>query len=249
MTDRWEVGVLQTAVVAAVATLVVELAFVADLVDAFEVGHIAVSPASIPAAVVGALLIPQLVGRPLRPRFAVAFWLAAASAFAVLAAVYASRSYDPVIGGITVAAFGEELVYRLAVPFALAVVAHRLGIPPREAVWIGLGLSAAWFVVLPGHVAQMHQPLDAVPFAGYALLAAWVVARSGAVLALGLVHAATNLASLLVTQGTSTISARGLLVAGVLGLLVAAYAGRQPEPRDDRPSTPVQVLAGARGPD
>lgn len=246
--DRWEAAVLQASVVAAAIAAVVELAFVVDLLDSFRLGRVAISPAIVPAGVVGALLIPQLVGRPRRPRFAVAFWLAAAAAFAVLAVVYARRSYPPVIGGITVAAFGEELVYRLAVPFAVAVGAHRLGIPARGAVWVGLGVSAAWFVVLPGHLAQMHQPLDAVPFAAYALLAAWVVARSGAVLALGVVHAATNLASLLVTHGGSTTSARGWLVAGVLGLLVAAYAGREQSADVEVTGehTPVQVLSGSR---
>lgn len=226
---------LRIALLWALITVVVEVAALAGLLPTIEAGRVAVSPALIPGGIMAAVLAPSVAGRHCSPLFAAAFWIAAAGVLVVLAVVYADSLHRPEVGGLTLAALSEELVYRLAAPMVLAVLAHRAGLAARWSVWFGFLLAAAWFVMLPGHTHQIATPAQAVPFVAYALLSAWIVVRSGAIIAVALVHAISNLAALLVWEGVAVPDARVWLMAGLLGLLAVGYALRSKDPSAREP--------------
>ena len=91
--------------------------------------------------------------------------------------------------GLVVAAIGEELVFRLAAVLVLGALCARLlrrdWRSPRR--WgstpgfVGLGVAAAVFSVLPGHVAPMTTVARGVSFASLSLVLGYTVLRTGAV--------------------------------------------------------------------
>jgi hypothetical protein len=150
--------------------------------------------------------------------------------------VYAVCMYGSVTGrwqegvGLVVAAFGEELVYRLAVIVAVgALCARLLGRDWRNASEWGLapGLAAVLmggvvFSILPGHVAQMNDAFQALPFASLGLVLGWTVLRTGGIIPATFVHALMNLATIAAMDGNSPSGARNAFVAIALVTLVIA---------------------------
>lgn len=136
--------------------------------------------------------------------------------------------------GLVLAAFDEEIVYRLAVLVVVGATMARLtGRNWRNSEdWgIGPGLmaiiaSGVVFTVLPGHVAQMSDTLHALPFVCLGMVLGYAMLRTGALLPAVVVHALLNLATIAAFSGEMSLAVRTTLsavalVALVLGTVVA----------------------------
>ncbi len=132
--------------------------------------------------------------------------------------------------GLSLAALGEELVYRLAILILVgAAGAALLGRNWRNAEDWGVGpgivaLLAAGlvFTLLPGHVAQMSDGLHALPFACLGVVLGYAVLRTGALLPAAVVHALLNLATIAALEGELSPEVRSALVAVALVALILA---------------------------
>ncbi len=214
--------------VAALVTALVELAGLAELLPGLTVGRIGLSPALLPALVVGVLLGRRWLGRPAVLAATRLFWAAVAVGGALGAALTAQAGHAADVAGVLVSAFGEELVYRFAVPAVATAVLLALRLPARPARVGGFVVAGLWFVLLPGHRAQMDDLASTLAFLAFATLAAVVVYRSGSLLAAGATHVVLNLFTLLAFDGDLGGVQRGVLVGYLLVLLVAAYGTRRP---------------------
>jgi hypothetical protein len=159
------------------------------------------------------------------------------------ALVFAVVQYSVHIGGfaeavgLVLAAFDEEVVYRLAVLVLVGAVAAKLcGRNWRNAEdWgVGPGLvaivaSGVVFTVLPGHVAQMSDALHALPFVCLGMVLGYVMLRTGALLPGVLTHALLNLATIAAITGEMSTALRTSLAATALVALVlgTVVAGRR----------------------
>ena len=217
-------------------TVLVEVAL--ELLDdkgSIDVGRIPVSLVVAPALVMVLAVGPsRLLGeRRLSPPYPLGFWLAGAVALASASVLYVRTFHDWIdVGGILLAAFTEEAVYRLAVPVFFAAILVRLGLRPAWARATGFVLAGAWWVFLPGHVEQMHGGVALASFVAAALLFALVVVRSGSLLAATLTHAVMNLLAFAEWANALGQHDRRLLVASLLALLVLAF-GRRRAPAGD----------------
>jgi hypothetical protein len=139
--------------------------------------------------------------------------------------------------GLVLAAFDEEIVYRLAVLVLVgALVAKLSGRNWRNAEdWgVGPGLVAivaagAIFTVLPGHVAQISDALHALPFVCLGMVLGYAMLRTGALVPAVVVHALLNLATIAAFSGEISVPLRTSLSATVLLalLLGTVVAGRR----------------------
>ncbi len=82
------------------------------------------------------------------------------------------------------------------------------------------------FALLPGHVAQMHDALGAVPFMSLGVVLAYAVLRTGALFPAVVVHASLNLVTIVAfIDGVPNVwrvaFATSALVALVAGTVVA----------------------------
>lgn len=204
-------------------TTVVEAAAVLDLVGGVPVGALHLSAGIVPATLLAAAAGTRLAGRSARRRYAIGYWVLVAVLLSCLAAAFVQQGRFPLWISLMTAALGEELVYRLAVPTAVAALLRRIGVGPARARISGLALAGAWFVVLPGHVDQMDTVAKALPFVAFAALSAFVVHRSGSVLPMAAAHAVGNLFTVLLWNDTVAADVRSMLLSCVLGLLVLAY--------------------------
>jgi membrane protease YdiL (CAAX protease family) len=139
--------------------------------------------------------------------------------------------------GLVLAAFDEEIVYRLAVLIVVGATAARLsGRNWRNSEdWgIGPGLmaivaSGVVFTVLPGHVAQMSDTLHTLPFVCLGMVLGYAMLRTGALLPAVVVHALLNLATIAAFSGEMSLAVRTTLSAAALVALVlgTVVAGRR----------------------
>ncbi|CAN5722273.1 hypothetical protein BH24ACT3_BH24ACT3_09040 [soil metagenome] len=213
---------------AATVTLLLEILGLAGVVDHVVLGRINLSP-SLPASfLVAALAGTTIVGRRTDGRAALAYWVMGAVVLAGAGLAFA-RVNDPAdVTGVILAGFNEELVYRLAVPMAVAVVLMVVGMGDRLALAAGFVLAGVWFVLLPGHRSQITEAGDVASYLAFAALSAIIAYRSAAVLAAGLVHVVVNLLTLLMWQGELSPGVRSAVIGGLLALLVLAYGVRVP---------------------
>ncbi len=207
----------------AALTTVVEAASVLDLVGSVRVGALRLSAGILPATLLAAAAGTRLAGRSARRRYAIGYWVLVVALLTGLAGAFVQQGRFPLWISLMVAALGEELVYRLAVPTVVAALLRRIGVAPARARIAGLTLAGVWFVVLPGHVDQMDSAAKALPFVAFAALSAFVVHRSGSVLPMAAAHAVGNLFTVLIWNDTVAADVRSMLLSCVLGLLVLAY--------------------------
>jgi membrane protease YdiL (CAAX protease family) len=136
--------------------------------------------------------------------------------------------------GLVLAAFDEELVYRLAVLILVGAACAKLtghnwrnsedwGVVSGVVAILASGLV---FSVLPGHVAQMSDTLHALPFVCLGMVLGYAVLRTGALFPAAVVHALLNLATIAAFSGEISVALRTslaatALVALILGTLVA----------------------------
>jgi membrane protease YdiL (CAAX protease family) len=132
--------------------------------------------------------------------------------------------------GLSVAALGEELVYRLAVLILVgATCAALAGRNWRNAEDWGVGpgivallVAGLVFTMLPGHLAQMSDGLHALPFACLGVVLGYSVLRTGALLPAAVVHALLNLATIAALEGEVSVAVRSALAASALLALLLA---------------------------
>jgi membrane protease YdiL (CAAX protease family) len=139
--------------------------------------------------------------------------------------------------GLILAAFDEELVYRLAVMILVGAVCAKLagrnwrnsedwGVLPGVTAILASGLV---FSFLPGHVAQMTDTLHALPFVCLGMVLGYAVLRTGALFPAAVVHALLNLATIAAFSGEISKALRTSLAATALVALVlgTVLAGRR----------------------
>jgi membrane protease YdiL (CAAX protease family) len=214
----------------AALTVVIDVATAWLDISMGHLGRVPISPA-LPLGLVLAWVVgPRRLGLDAANRKAWREFLTVS--FAVL--IWGVVSYSVQIGGaaeafgLVVAAFGEELVYRLAVLIAVgALVARLTGHPWRNSEDWGpiagitaLAGSGLIFTLLPGHVAQMNGALTALPFASLGVVLGYAVLRTGALFPAVVVHAFLNLATIAVLSGEVSLSLRTTLVLAALVALV-----------------------------
>ena len=207
----------------AAVTMAVEVASLADLIPGIVIGRFRISPSVIPALVLAVVCGDRLLGRSRGRHAATAFWVLTTAAFvtAVFAYLRVDRPLD--VPALVLAAFTEEMVYRLAIPAAVALGLRTGLVPDVPARITAFVVAGVWFAFLPGHRAQIGTPAEAVPFLAFALLSALLVYRSGSVLPMALVHASSNLLTLLMWNDGVDQDARSAVLGCLLVLLVVAY--------------------------
>lgn len=204
-------------------TAVVEVAALAGAMPGIDIGRIRLSASVVPAAVLAVVCGGRLFGAARTRWAAIAFWSIAGAATFVTALAYLRTEHAADVVGLALAAFDEELVYRLAVPAVVAVLLRTVRVPSASARITGLVAGGAWFVLLPGHRGQMTSPAAMLPFVAFAALSALLVYRSGSVLAVVAAHTTSNLLTILVWSQSVDQGARSAVLGSVLVLLVFAY--------------------------
>jgi hypothetical protein len=139
--------------------------------------------------------------------------------------------------GLVIAAFDEEMVYRLAVLILVGSLCAKLaghnwrhtedwGVVPGV---IAVFASGVVFALLPGHVAQMTDTLHALPFVCLGIVLGYAVLRTGALFPAAVVHALLNLATIAAWAGAISLPLRTALAASALVALVlgTVVAGRR----------------------
>ena len=157
-----------------------------------------------------------------------------------LTVLVAALAYAPTIAGwrevegVTLAAAGEEIVYRLAAVLLIgAACARTCGRDWRDTsrwgtgpVVIALVGAALVFSLLPGHVEQMTGATSIVPFASLAVLLGYIALRTGSLLPGILVHVLLDVITLAYFAGELSAPERvsiaaSALIALTLGFMVA----------------------------
>ncbi|MBP7631477.1 MAG: hypothetical protein KA758_13565 [Acidimicrobiales bacterium] len=209
--------------VAAAITTVTEVFVLAGFSPHIEMGGVSLSLSIIPGLALAVACGDRLFGRSSLRRVAAWFWILATGVLVSLLAVYLYQDEFALFCALALAAMGEELVYRLAAPAVISVVLMYGGVGKTRARLAGLGLAGAWFVLLPGHQAQMDTGAGPLPFIAFAVLAAALVHRSGSVLPMAMGHAIVNLVTFLVWDDALPADARAVTLGAVLTLLALAY--------------------------
>lgn len=204
-------------------TMIIEILAIAGLVPDVRIGSLELSLSIIPALGLAVACGERLLGRSTWRPAAIIYWVAVAGILPMLAVRYAQTGRFGLWAGLLAASVGEELVYRLAIPAVIALVLRAGNVRSDWARMGGLAFAGLWFVLLPGHRAQMDSLAAAVPFVAFALLSAVLVYRSGSVLPMAAGHAITNMLTVLVWRESVGADARSMGLACVLSLLVVAY--------------------------
>jgi hypothetical protein len=200
-----------------------EIAGLMGLLPTVDLGRMTMPASVFPGAVLLAILGHRAFGRALRREAVDPFWASALAgiAFGAVMLLHAGHLIDA--PAMLMAAVGEEVVYRLAVPAVVAAILISWRVPVKPARITGFALAAVWFVLLPGHRMQMHDAAQVLPFIAFAALAAVVAYRSGSILATGAVHTVMNMLTALVLGGEIGRISRSVASACLLMLLVSAY--------------------------
>lgn len=204
-------------------TVIVEILGMFDLLPFIRVGALDLPLSIIPALALAVACGNRLAGRSTTFSRAAAYWIAASVMLAAVTAEFVRTDRFGLWASLMLAAFGEEMIYRLAIPAVLAVVFRWCGVRDTWARIAGFAVAGAWFVALPGHEKQMTDFASFLPFAAFATLSAVIVYRSGSVLPMATAHAISNLVTVLAWSDTNVSNARGMTVATMLGILVLAY--------------------------
>ncbi len=224
----------QRALIAGAATTVLtEIAHLFGWLPSITVGGYGLSPSLVPAALLIALLGRRLVGRAGDPYAEVVFWAAALLALLAVGITFVRIGEASTVLAVLGASVDEEVVYRLALPLVVTLALAGWGLRSDRARVGGFVVAGVCFALLPGHRAQMSHLGDALPFLAFAALASVVVYRSGSVLAVIAIHAATDLCNLLALQNRMGPDARVAILLALFVLLVLAYgkpARRRAEP-------------------
>jgi hypothetical protein len=208
----------------ATVTLVVEMGALLATVGV-EVGSFTLSASAVPSVLLLVFLGAQGVGAARDRDRLVPFWIAMVAGLGLGATLFA-RTGDLVdVGALLVAATNEEMVYRFAVPVVAATGLMVLRVPPTAARVVGYVGAGAWWVLLPGHQAQVAgDPANLVTYVSFAVISALVVARSRALVPMAVAHCVLNIITIAHMRGDITGGARSALSACLLFLLIGTFA-------------------------
>jgi hypothetical protein len=204
-------------------TMIVEILSLAHLLPPLWIGGLGLSFSLLPATALALACGSRLLGRSTVRRAAIWFWSITGVLFAAITALCIRDGRFDLVPALSAAAFDEELVYRLAIPAVIAAALRLGNVRPNAARIAGLVGAGIWFCLLPGHLDQVTSPIAFVPYISFAALSAFIVYRSGSILALAVGHAISNILTFLMFGAAVTADARGLAMASVLCLLVLAY--------------------------
>lgn len=218
---------------ALVTTVVEILCYYGNTLPSIRVGDFTISGSTVPGLALAAACGRRLFGRSSTRRAALSFWIATALAMTAFALAYADLHRLIDVPALVLAAFDEELVYRLAAPAVIAFALRRF-VPAPSARIAGLAMAGLWFVLLPGHREQMTSPALAIPFIAYATLSAIVVYRSGSIIPMAVTHATSNLLTILMWNDALAGDVRSMGVTFVVVLLIVAYGRHRPVAHGDR---------------
>lgn len=204
-------------------TVFVEILGLANLITSPKIGALHLPMSVIPALGLGVACGDRLAGRSTSSRRAVVYWTVVTVTLAALAVEFVRTDQFGLWVSLVLAAFGEEMVYRLAIPAVLAAAFRWTGVRATRARIAGFVIAGIWFVALPGHREQMTDVAMVLPFIAFAILSAVLVYRSGSILPMAAAHAITNLVTVLAWSGQATNNARSMTLGSILVLLVLAY--------------------------
>ena len=231
---------------AALLTVLVEIAVLLGVFPYLNIGRSTMPISVFSSAVVLALLGRRAFGHRARPGHAEPFWLAAIVGI-TFGAVMLDHTHNLLdVPGIAIAALGEEVVYRFAVPVLVASILVSLKVRTQPARVIGYAVGATWFVLLPWHRAQMNDAAQVLPFIAFAALAAVVAYRSGSILATGAVHTVMNMLTVLTYTGDISRVTRSAALGCLLVLLISTYGLRRTTAAPT--TTPAPLPAGGPAP-
>ncbi|MEO6988835.1 MAG: CPBP family intramembrane glutamic endopeptidase [Aquihabitans sp.] len=204
-------------------TVFVEILGLANLITSPKIGALQLPMSVIPALGLGVACGDRLAGRSSSSRRAVLYWAVVTVTLSALAIEFVRTEQFGLWVSLVLAAFGEEMVYRLAIPAVLGTAFRWTGVRPTQARIAGFVIAGIWFVALPGHRAQMTDLSMVLPFIAFATLSAVLVYRSGSILPMAAAHAISNLITVLAWSGMATNNARSMTLGSILVLLVLAY--------------------------
>jgi len=228
--------------VAALVTMLVEIAGLMDALPRIDLGRLVISPSIFPAFFVVGLLGRRIVGRARDINAAAVYWLTAGAGLFLSMILLDREGHLLDWFAIVIAALDEEIVYRFAVPAIVAAVLVVFRVQSRPSRVIGLAVAAVWFVLLPGHRAQWHTPADVLPFVAFAALSALVVYRSGSILATAATHAVMNMLTIIAFGGDMSRPARSVTTGVLLVLLVSGYGFVRPRRVEQPPEGDETVI-------
>lgn len=204
-------------------TMVVEILGLMGLLPTVKIGALDLPISVIPALGLGVACGDRLVGRSSSARRAAVYWSVVSVILFGLGIEYARTDDLDLWVSLVFAAFGEEMIYRLAAPAVLAAGFRWTGVRAAWARIAGFVVAGVWFVALPGHEMQMSDLGSVAAFIAFATLSGVLVYRSGSVLPMAAAHAIANLVTVLVWSGDATNDYRSMALGSVLTLLVIAY--------------------------
>ena len=204
-------------------TIAVEILGLAGLIPSPKIGALDLPMSVIPALALGVACGDRLAGRSSSSGRAIVYWAVVVVLLSGLAVEFSRTEQFDLWVSLILAAFGEEMVYRLAIPAVLAATFRWRGMRAGRARIIGFVIAGMWFVSLPGHRAQMVDVGMVLPFVAFATLSAVLVYRSGSILPMAAAHAISNLVTVLAWSGEATNGARSMTLGSILVLLVLAY--------------------------
>lgn len=227
----------------AVATMVVEMASLALHVT-LPFGSLELSASAVPSVLLLGLLGVRGAGRVVERDRLIPFWVAMAAGLALGVGLF-SRTGDGIdVLGLLVAATNEEVVYRFAVPVVITAALMVLRLPAPPARFVGYVAAGTWWVLLPGHRAQVESVANLGTYVAFAIISALVVARSRALIPMSVAHCVLNVITFAQLRGDVTPASRSALVACLLFLLVGTFAWP-----DRKAPAPVAAPDGDAGDD
>jgi hypothetical protein len=190
-----------------------------------EVGSFTLSASAVPSILLLVFLGAQGVGAARDRDRLVPFWIAMVAGLGLGATLFAKTGDLVDVGALLVAATNEEMVYRFAVPVVAATGLIVLRVPATVARVIGYTAAGVWWVLLPGHQAQVAgDPANLVTYIAFAIISALVVARSRAIVPMAVAHSVLNIITIAHARGDITAGSRSALSACLLFLLVGTFA-------------------------
>lgn len=207
----------------AVATMVVEMASLA-LGATLPVGTLELSASAIPALLLLGLLGVRGAGRTVERDRVVPFWIAMAAGLALGVGLFTRTGHGIEVLGLLVAATNEEVVFRFAVPVVITAALMVVKVPAPPARFVGYLAAGTWWVLLPGHRAQVESLANLGTYIAFAFISAVVVARSRALIPMSIAHCVLNIITFAQLRGEISPASRSALVACLLVLLVGTFA-------------------------
>lgn len=223
----------------AIVTMVVEMG--SKLVGVtVEVGSFPLSVSAVPSLILLAALGARASGEPGDRERLVPFWIAMAAGMALGWILFSATGDGIDVVALLVAATNEEVVFRFAVPLVVTSALMVIRFPSQPARVVGYVVGGAWWVLLPGHLAQVDGLDNLLTYVAFAVISALVVARSRALIPMSVAHCVLNIITVAALRGDIGPAGRGALSLCLLVLLVGTFAWPGDRVRPVSRTTPAE---------